>query len=346
MQSSQQRDQDPLTSEKRNSELNFKREKPSGSLEKPLVSPFLAHSLGSIDFVFASYCQRHNMVIALCSYCILKFYDAATFLPIEARQSHKLDDFVTAMSYNDETDTFVLGCRSESLDAYNAQIDELRLLRKHEKMIRTITFMNSAFCAFSMLDSCELAIGALDNETVCKFELGSGPIISLYQMPQENFLFLGLNNGCVRVLNNTKRVPRLQTLSLIRAHQAGKMVTAIQSVVINGKEHVVTTSEDRSVKIWCWIKGRWRLLRVIQTKRAVDSFVYLENYRMVAVACEGFNEIGFFKLPSEKLETTFCCEFDAKGLFMMKDKNMIGFLNDMGLFGNSIEFVQLHPKEN
>jgi len=68
---------------------------------------------------------------------------------------------------------------------------------------------------------------------------------------------------------------------------------------------------------------------------------------MVAVSYEA-DHIDFFKIPSWKLEKTFCFEgFKQRyGLFLMKDKNMLGCIGDIGLGHKAIDFIQLGRRED
>jgi len=89
-----------------------------------------------------------------------------------------------------------------------------------------------------------------------------------------------------------------------------------------------------------------RLLKVIHTgdKRA-DSAIYLENYNMIAVSYKA-KEIDFFKLPSWKLKKKFYFWRERGGLFLMKDKNMVGCFGTRGFGCKTVDFIQLHPQED
>jgi len=146
---------------------------------------------------------------------------------------------------------------------------------------------------------------------------------------------------------NTKKLPHLREIFSVQAYQ-NEMIYALQSFCIKGKEYVITSGLDNTLKIWHFIKGKMKLLKVIHLEHKIaDSVVYLEKYNMVAVSYET-NHIDFFKLPCWKLEKKF--RFDEpsrrQGLFLMKDRNMIGCSGHFGCECKKIDFIQWNKKKD
>jgi len=128
------------------------------------------------------------------------------------------------------------------------------------------------------------------------------------------------------MIYRTGKLPYLQRISSIQAHQAGQWVVTIEDFHVDGKEYVVTSSHDSTVKIWHLIKGRIRFFRIIHVEAIVYSLVYLEGFKMIAMVYENYQEIRFFNVFSGKLERTFSFSEDTcpGSGFLMKDKNMNG----------------------
>jgi len=257
----------------------------------------------------------------------------------------ELEGNVVSISYSCETDTYLLGCHSGSIYIYNAGNDELKMLRECEGDLERVEFVDSTFYAFSFSDSRQICIGRFDHGNVYEFGLQNSDLTYFHHLSKRNLLLSSFDDGFVR-LSCTNRLPNLQALCSIQAEQAGQWVVAIQSIYVSGKEYIITSSRDETVKIWHLVKGRMRLLRVIHTKGIVSSFVYLDNYKILAVAisCDGSDHIDFFKLFSGTLEDNFYFfQGTIQNLFLMKDKDMIGGIGRLGgMKHNSIRFISLH----
>jgi len=276
------------------------------------------------------------MVIACPGYTV-QFYDATTFKPCKKREALKLQAAVMRISFQPETDTYLLGCRSGPIYKYNISKNELKMLERMDDTVLGITFLDSGFYALSLLDSKKLYIRNLDDETMLEFDLRRYASYGLHYLSKRKLLFAGLENGFVRVY----RINKLPHLKVICSVRTKGWTLALQSFTVNGKEYVVTISEDQTVRIWHLLKGKMRLLKVLYNGRGFRSLVYLENYKMIAIAYEP-SEISFFRFPSMKLERKVELKKDGLNhLFVMKDKNMIGATNDSEGF---IDFIQLHPR--
>jgi len=277
----------------------------------------------------------------------LKCYDAITLLPLENKKMQKLYRFAANLSYSHENESFLVGRKSGSLYIYNTLTDELKKLQGCQNDVLAFEFLGSSFYAFSLYKSKELSIGTFENDNVSRFDLQGNNSSSLCFLPKRNLLLSGLTDGSMRI-NRTNKLPHARMFCSIWAHKFGPSGVLVQKTSINGKEYVMTTSRmSHNVKIWQFTKGRMRLLRVIHTEGDIDSLVYLEDYKMIAIAYEHLNGIGFFKLLSEKLEKTFGFNKESiRGLIFMKDKNMIGGRGGFpGLSMDSISFIQLDAKE-
>jgi len=218
---------------------------------------------------------------------------------------------------------------------YNASTDELKELNRCDWRVLTATFVNSTCYAYSGWK--RVFLGTLGNENVVR----SGPLENdssfLQRLAQGNLLFSGLGDGSV-VIYRTDKLPRMPIFCSFRAHRGKMFMVAPQRIVINKKEYIVTASQDWTVKIWHLLKGRMRLLRVIYCEESNLSMVYLENYKMIALA-SGSDSVKFFRLFSWKLEGTVSLSKDnTRSLFLMKEKNMIGTTS---FAHSSIELIQL-----
>jgi len=309
---------------------------------KPSLSPFLVNTLEGSNFVYASYCPRYNMIIAGFYDCTIKFYDATTLMPIEGRKVQKLNGYVTFMSYDDETETFLIGSNSGSIYAYNASSEELKKLQRCE-YVQTIAFVNSRFYVFGEDSSRDLAIGSLDNENISRVYSGNSDCKALEFLSKRDVLISGSENGFLRIYR-TDKPPHFKDLSSIKAFPAkGKGVLAIKTIHVNGKEYILASGRDCTVKVWHLVKGKMRLLRVIQTEGIVNFFAYLENYKVIATVSHRSNTIEFWNVLTWKLEKTFVCD-KISGLwnsFLIEHKNVIGTIGGSGSRYDSIEFIQL-----
>ena len=307
-------------------------------LNQSLFSPFVVNTLkvqGDVGFLYHSACYnpKYNLIIACPSNTTMQFYDANTFEPCEKRGVRKLDS-VSQMSFHPENDTYLLGCMSGPIYKYNVSKNELETLGKLDGTIFEITFLDSTFYAFSLLESEKLYVGNLNNGFVLKFDLNSTPSFGLHHLSKEKLLFTGLSNSYVKAFR-TNKLPHLKAICSVRTKG---WTLGIQSFNVNGKEYVVAAGEDQTVRIWHLVKGRVRLLKVIHNKSEFCSLICLENYKMIATSCKD-NSLRFWRFPSMKLEKVVSLSEGAFHLFLVKEKNMIGVTNENE---SKIEFVQLH----
>ncbi len=115
------------------------------SLEKPLLSPFLAKSLNCSGSGSACYDQKRNMIIVDWQN-ILQFYNATTFHEVKTRELH---DWPLYMSFCDEIDTCIIACASGFLSSYNTSNNELKQLTlKGQKLPLKRNFCHSQECFF------------------------------------------------------------------------------------------------------------------------------------------------------------------------------------------------------
>jgi len=250
------------------------------------------------------------------------------------------------MSFWPESDTYLLGCAYGDIYSYDASNNNLKRVQKHgESFVLAIAFINSTYYAFSSCKSGQLHLASLENEGVAPLVFPSQESDSwyLHSIPKKNLLFSGLANGSI-ILYRTNQLPKLPIISTIQAHKIGKYVTTIQNITINKKEYIVTGGNDHAIRIWHIIKGKMRLLKVIQIEEDISCMVYLENYKMIATTHHR-EYIKFFSIPSGKLTTTLRLDMTkSRNIFLMNDKNTLG-VADLGK--NIIKMVQLHrPEDN
>jgi len=312
------------------------------SLVKPSFSASLAKTLNvqgasNLKFGAVSYNQKHNLLIVCPSNQTIQFYDATTLKPLRERQACKIYGGVMSLTFQPETDTYVFGCASGFIYQYNIPKDEIKRLKAYDSPILRVAFLHDNFYAFSMWTSKKVHLGNLENKNVLTFDLKNCHSFCLYHFAKKNLLFTGLNDGKM-IIYRTNKLPHLQMVCSV---QTGGWVLTTQSININGKEYMITSSKDQNVKIWCLVKGKMRLVRVIPNEEIPYSVVYLENYKVIAVAYHS-NEIKFFGLLTGKLERTFdLSRNDEYRMFLVKDKNMIGVTSENT---NLIKFIQLSPE--
>ena len=315
-------------------------------LENSLFSPSKAKTLkvkGESGFSDGSVCynEKHNLIIACPLNSTIQFYDATTLLPVKGRETQKLEGSVMQMSFCSEAETYLLGCPSGFIYEYNVARNQLKKLKKYQEQVLAVAFLNKNFYAFSLFGSNKLYIGNFNNDNVIRFGSNKSDAVSLKSLAKRNLLFSGLMDGSL-MIHRTNKLPSLKIFGVIQAHKAGQMVLTVQNININGKEFMVTASSDLTAKIWCLVKGRMRLLRVIRTEEICYSLVYLENFKMIAIT-EKSKYIKFFSVSSGKLEKMFCVNEDATHcLFWMKEKNMIGVTS---YHKDLIDFVQVKKQE-
>jgi len=283
------------------------------------------------------YNQQHNMIIACPSNQTIQFYDATTLKPLKERQILKLNGDVMSLSFQPETETYLIGCTSGSIYQYNASKDELKLLKAYDSPILRVTFLSSSFYAFSMLHSKNLHVGSLDDDKITlTYDLRNSDSFCLYHLARKALLFSGQSNGSVRI-SRTNKLPEMKVAYSART---GGWVLTIQSINVNGKEYVVTSGRDQNVKIWHLVKGQMRLVRVIPNEGMAFSVVYLENYKMIAVTERSRYMIFFSFVTGKLVRSVDLGSRDEHRMFLMKDKNTIGVTSKNGSF---IELLKLSP---
>jgi len=311
-----------------------------------LFSPFVAKSMkvgGKAGFPFGSTCynESHDMIIACPGNSTIQFSDATTFEPQKGKKVLVLRGSVVQMTFQPETDTHILGCAPGFIYKYHVSRNELKLLKRCERPVLSITFLNSTFYAFLLVESREICVAGLDSDgdNVVKLDLKCRASCSLCHLSKRNLLFSCLSNGDVRIYR-TNKLPHLKVMC---SASTGKWITALQWVKVNGKEYIVTASIDRFVRIWHLTKGRMRLIKAMHNEDIPYSLGYLENEKMIAVGYNS-NYIKFLRLPSMKLEKTVPLSGGGvHHLFLMKEKDSIGVLSKNE---NLVEFIKLHPERN
>jgi len=307
---------------------------PPNSSQKPLFSQFLASSLqaqrgSGFAYQSAYYNQKNNFILANPIGSVLQLYDATTFLPLKGRDLQEANGLVTDASYHEEADTYIFGYRSGFICSYNASNNEVRVLQDFEGPIMAVGFLSSKLYVFSSYHSKGLSLGSLEDDVVLEIGPQNSSCAYAHHLSKRDLLLSGLEDGSM-IIYCTRNLPQLKIIGSV-----------IQSAMINGKEYVITATEDEGIKVWCTRKGKLKLIKVIQMG-IVRNFVYLENYKMIATV-SGVNLIEFLSILTGKLERRMKLgQHEAQRMFLMKDKNMIGL---PGYRNNSIEFVQLHPKD-
>ena len=316
---------------------------PSSKSSQHSFSPFSANSLqidSSQGFGYGCvyYSQKHNMIIASPRGKTIQFYDATTLLPLKDRKSLKVDDVVKKISAQEKTDILIIQSSSGSLYLYNIDTHTMEETPKDsEADVSTVEFVNPTSYAFSMFQSNELYIGSLENREGLKYGSVDSDSRYLHRLPKSPLLLSSLDNGSV-LIYRTDRLPQLPIIGRFQGERVWESVVFPQSFMMNGKEYVATIAQEKAIEIWGMTKGRMKLVKVIQTEKRICSFVYLERYKMIAVVYPS-RYVEFFKVLSGKLEKRFEMKInDARSMFLMKDRNMIGVVS---FYQGIIEFIQL-----
>ncbi len=136
-----------------------------------------------------------------------------------------------------------------------------------------------------------------------------------------------------------KGVEKLRSKDLARV----RVNSNSEKAVINGKELIITRGNDGKMKVWHFVKGRMRLLRVIQIGEYVEGpCIYLDNYKMICTT-KGKESLKFFSLISGELKNTFELKSPkALSVVFLKDKNAIGVAD---WTRKVLDIIQLHPKQ-
>jgi len=271
------------------------------------------------------------------------FYDAEELTPMKQRKKKQLNSSVVQMSYCEDTDTHLMGCAFGDIYTYNATLNKFKkILKEGDSFILAITYLDENNFAFSSSKSGKLFFGNIKTEKAVQKYSKESDAWYLHHMPGKNLLFAGLANGKIAAYKTNGKDGRYPLVESVQAHRFGKYVTMITSVNIKGKEYIITGGNDHTIKIWHILRGRLRLLKVIQNNEDVSTIVYLENYQMIA-STHHKDYIKFFKVPSGKLEATINLGLTkARNIFLMKDKNKLGVAD---LTRNVIKMVQLHAPE-
>jgi len=330
---------------------------PTSSPESPRkssFSPFLTKDtlkikdILGIGFGFgkgsAYYHQKTNTIVAYPGAMDeIQFYNAST-LTFQGRRRLEEFESATCISYNQEANTYVIGCQKgwkshkTFIYSFYGSGGSLTKVKKCKEDVYSIAFMNSNYFAFSCYGSTKLDIGSLDQKRkTFKFYSYNQTSFCLYQMTNSHLLLSGLADGSM-VVYWTKNLPKMKIMERVEMDRTRKPVNCVQSVVTSGKEYVITATQDNTLKIWALVKGKMRILKVIQTENAVKSLVYLESYKMIVTGDQS-DQISFWRFLSGKLEKTVSLsKSDTHRLFLMKGKNMLGVVPQKN---NEIKFIQL-----
>ena len=314
-----------------------------GSETRPFA-PFVAETLEvEADDGFynpsVSYNEKCNLIIACPADKSVQFYDATTLLPSEEFETLDLENEVKAMSFCEDTETFLFGCKNGSFYTFNLSNKILQKLeRSVEAHISRGVWINSSYYAYSAWGSYQLHMGNLENGDLFHFPMERSDIFDFRSLPKRNLLFSSLNDGSV-IIYRTDRLPKLPILCSIKGN--GGVSRTLESVTINKKDFMLTAKYGSTVEVWHLTKGRMRRLKVIQMQEEIEVYctVYFENYKMVATV-HGTEEVRFWRLFSGKLEWRLDVEMnECFHSFLMKDKNAMGVV-DWG--PKLIKIVQLN----
>jgi len=287
----------------------------------------------------SSYNEKNNLIVACPKNNTVQFYDANTLQSLKHEiPPLELESSVVEMGFSAETDTYIFGCANGHIYTYNVSTQALdKILKKnYYRKLGGIAWVNSDFYAFSSYYKQDphpsLEIAHLVNKR-CRFYFNAHSEPCFHTMETQKLILL--SRDCSMTVYKTNQLPKLPVLGSVKAQ---KVFSKIKSMVVNGKEYIITAGFDRAIKIWHMYKGKIRLLKVIRIEEGIGSMICLEDYKMIATT-HGKKYVKFFGLLSGKLEKNFDGEMpSAVNMFLMKDKDMLG-VSDSYL--NVIKMIKL-----
>ena len=288
------------------------------------------------------YNEKHNLIIVQPFYMPLYIYDASTLLPLEGWETPQIDVF--AFSFCSETDTFLFACGDGDLYSYDFSQKTLKKVQKLEEefLLAAVTFIDAVYYVFSTYSG-KLFVGNLEDGSINDTNFGKSSTWNLEKFENRNVLFSALDKGKL-IIYRTNRLPKLPVVCSVQAHDNGiNQWINMEKAVINGKEFIITRGHDGKMKVWHFVKGRMRLLRVIQIGEYVEGpCIYLDNYKMICTT-KGKESLKFFSLISGELKNTFELKSPkALSVVFLKDKNAIGVAD---WTRKVLDIIQLHPKQ-
>jgi len=326
----------------------------SSPQDYPIFGPFIANTLqiqvSSRSFAALSfYNEKHNLIIACFTNYTVQFFNGNTLSNLEER-TLKFPSYVVQMSFCVETDMFLFACTNGNTYIYDFLKNKLtKHLKNEEHHVPAAEFIDPENYAFLLSETKRLYIGNLHYGVDCglrsSFGLEEKSPVSLHFLGQSKTLLVGLENGEIlsvktRGLNSA---PGILILESVCGSEQRKGIPVIKSARINGKEYIITAGLDRTMRIWHFVKGKMRLLRVIKTEDIVCRIVYLEKYQMI-VATFRKNYVKFWRFVSGKLELKLIMgKQQYAEIFLIKEKNTLGLLSSQS---NLIKLVPLYPCKN
>jgi len=160
--------------------------------------------------------------------------------------------------------TLVLSGVIRDFFSYNASKDELKHLKDCDSDGFIFEFLNPPFYAFLLSGSKEISIGNLESKSMVSFAWQDIDPDGLHYLTQSKLLLGGFDTSSVKVFK-VNNLPYLRVFCSAQAHRT-ENIYILQSFCINGKEYVMTSGGEGTLKFWHLIKGRMRLLKVIHTE--------------------------------------------------------------------------------
>jgi len=328
--------------------LTQKMESSSKKNTRSHFSPFSQNTLrvqGNSGFSTGAnfYSEKYNMIIACPMNNTIQFYNASTLLPAERRKTLQLDSSVLQVSYCAETNIYLFACTLGNIYAFCLSNNALIKVQKYhqERSVIAVLFLKSTYYAFAIISSCQLSVGNLKNKDLLSFDSRRRDITCFSKSEKGTLLFSGVANGSMRAYR-TDQFPKLPNVCSEQVLGLREVFTKIENVMVNGNVFIIASGTDGKIRIWNLVKGKMKLLKIIEIGEIVYVFAYLEKYKMIVTSHQK-EYIKFWNLFSGKLEWTYNSELlKIKGIFLMNDKDAIGVADSQT---NKIEIVQLSLSE-
>jgi len=298
-----------------------------------------------------AYDEKSNLIICCPNGRTVYFYDATTLK--QSRSPLKFKGFVTSLAFSSEVDTLILGYSDFEFYAYKISENKLDKWDRlnPEPFGRTIVLGNSSWVAFSTYQLQGFLVIDLKgkDDGVYFYPANPGPFdIEICSIESQGIVILSSKDREMSVhRTRTSKFPRL--LRLFSRKIYGKQT--MKSIIMNKREYLIASDNYPCIiKIYEMKKGKMALLKVIRPKeRIIYGMVYLEEYKMIAVA--GYDGVEFIEILSGKshinvdfVEPDWDLDWIIEpsrpsNMFLMKEKNSIGVTFQDN---NTIKIIQLY----
>lgn len=270
------------------------------------------------------YDEKRNMIISCPSKNRMVLYDAST---LKNLKTIKLKSSVVVISYNADSDNYLMGCAFGQIYSYNPDLSLLKLVLTSptDSFILSMTYITPEIFIYSSNTSGQLSVVNLRNNTVKSISINNNNCWFLYYQKESKILYAGLSNGQL-YMYNVNNISQIKLIQTIQAHKSNTYLTAITEINIQDRKYIATGGKDGLIKIWDANLGKLKLLKVIRLKanQYPSTIVYLQKYQALAVSCDN-SFILFYSAPNGQLLQTIDLSMKKiRNLFAMETIDSLG----------------------